>query len=516
MNTPDNFAEKNSGITPSSFSTGWLKDIELLVPLYQRLFVWEEEQIIQFLEDLQRAFRENRGKPYYIGTVTVYRRLNEPITWELVDGQQRLTMLTLVGGCSADKSLWHPFLFKDSGAKARLQYFARPDDQEDLRKIVKDGCAANQVANPNMKRFVGLFGRLSEKADFMRDFSKFVYEKVTALVAFLPESYGLNDLNLYYEKMNSEGKQLEAHEILKGRYLGKYSTRWNAVAKLSEPYPPKNEIEVADVELTLELFLNSSDDPEKYGPEPPTAAITPDPSRLVMSFPVFLLHCVAICFPDNVEENIPGFLEPKHLLSTFKVVKERWEGKRRELFADAFVREMESYRKWMDKWIIHIDDERPVSPYYAGEYELAYAKGLWQFQSMLHVSGGEQQKWVLDAYLGSRSNELSDVEFLAMLKRQDRNRHPLNIGDKDCPSDFSYGEIDRYWFWKLDYILWETRISLPFVDKAQKAVDSYTFRRNRSIEHLHPQTSDAPWEPKDLHSFGNLAMISASFNSQQG
>lgn len=44
-------------------------------------------------------------------------------------------------------------------------------------------------------------------------------------------------------------------------------------------------------------------------------------------------------------------------------------------------------------------------------------------------------------------------------------------------------------------------------------------QRYRSIEHLHPQTptdskSDA-WDEENLHRFGNLAMISAAFNSTQ-
>ena len=48
-------------------------------------------------------------------------------------------------------------------------------------------------------------------------------------------------------------------------------------------------------------------------------------------------------------------------------------------------------------------------------------------------------------------------------------------------------------------------------------MDEYVFRANRSIEHLHPQhqVNNEDWDDKDIHSFGNLAMISQSFNSQQ-
>ena len=56
-----------------------------------------------------------------------------------------------------------------------------------------------------------------------------------------------------------------------------------------------------------------------------------------------------------------------------------------------------------------------------------------------------------------------------------------------------------------------------FNTKEQNIVDSYVFRANRSIEHLHPQNqaNNEKWDETDVNSFGNLAMISASFNSQQ-
>ena len=44
------------------------------------------------------------------------------------------------------------------------------------------------------------------------------------------------------------------------------------------------------------------------------------------------------------------------------------------------------------------------------------------------------------------------------------------------------------------------------------------FRRGgRSIEHLHPQNQDnnKKWKDSNIHEFGNLALVSGSFNSEQ-
>ena len=58
------------------------------VPDYQREYVWKEEQVEQLLPDITEAFRANRSKDYFVGSVVVYPNGK---AFELVDGQQRMT-----------------------------------------------------------------------------------------------------------------------------------------------------------------------------------------------------------------------------------------------------------------------------------------------------------------------------------------------------------------------------------------------------------------------------------------
>lgn len=540
----------NGRITPLAFSDPALCNVEFFVPLYQRLFVWEEEQIQRFLEDLWQASKRP-GEPYYIGILTIYQRPGEQYKWELVDGQQRITALTLLlasclrllDAAGADPSTrdqcieWADFLERDGGQAGRLTYFARDADRKDLEAIRELGVKAD-VTNPQMKLFLNLFGRFATErklsgADDIAAFGKFVYKNVTALLAKLPDTYNIYDLNLHYEKGNAAGKQLESHEILKVRYFGNHAERWNAVADGSKKFDrgtfgggpdgaANSHSEGPDGPTLLEVLGGKGVD-EKEKNEPPShIKAEPEPVRLVMSFPMFLLHVLWICIGNKapeVEKKMPGFWMTNNLLSTFDEVKKCWDEANGGPFADAFLKAMDDYRLWMDKWIIHIEnnggDDRPVSPYPQDdvECEVAFRNQLWQFQSMLYVSGGNRQQWVLNAYIKRKVSGESKEALLATLKRQDLSQHPFSI------SELSYETIDRYWFWKLDYILWEKREQL-FTNQEQKnAVASYIFRRNRSIEHLHPQNppeSVPRWEEPILHSFGNLAMISASFNSQQG
>lgn len=143
-----------------------------------------------------------------------------------------------------------------------------------------------------------------------------------------------------------------------------------------------------------------------------------------------------------------------------------------------------------------------------------------QFQSMLYVSSGERQEWVLNAYRKSKGQRLT----LEILKEVDREAHPEIPGDnKMC-----YPIVDRYWFWRLDYELWDMftkdgkALGVEFAAEEKAAILNYRFRRNRSIEHLHPQ-SDADensWGTRNnpnskMHQFGNLAMMSVEGNSAQ-
>ena len=83
--------------------------------------------------------------------------------------------------------------------------------------------------------------------------------------------------------------------------------------------------------------------------------------------------------------------------------------------------------------------------------------------------------------------------------------------------DLSYGKVDRYYFWRLDYYLWENRDAYFEHEEDRMIVKDYLFKANRSIEHVHPQNQDhnSEWGEDAVNSFGNLALISQSFNSQQ-
>ena len=71
-----------------------------IVPVYQRPYSWDKEQIDVLLDDLFESYLEDKNSGYYIGNIIVHdknEKLNGHIPqFELVDGQQRLTTFALI------------------------------------------------------------------------------------------------------------------------------------------------------------------------------------------------------------------------------------------------------------------------------------------------------------------------------------------------------------------------------------------------------------------------------------
>lgn len=91
------------------------------VPVYQRPYSWDKEQIDVLLSDIITAYKsESRNEGYYTGNIIVFdknAKINGLITkYDIIDGQQRITSFALVllalytvsltiGVCETDKTL---------------------------------------------------------------------------------------------------------------------------------------------------------------------------------------------------------------------------------------------------------------------------------------------------------------------------------------------------------------------------------------------------------------------------
>lgn len=75
------------------------EDFFFRVPEYQRPFSWEDENFEDLVNDLIDA---DRAQEYFLGTIVLQRKDNNN-NYDIVDGQQRLTAISILLACIRDR-----------------------------------------------------------------------------------------------------------------------------------------------------------------------------------------------------------------------------------------------------------------------------------------------------------------------------------------------------------------------------------------------------------------------------
>lgn len=213
---------------------------QYLVPMYQRNYAWGEgeiHQLIQDVQDYQKKTQSNESRQtYYIGTLVVYKRNDG--RFEVIDGQQRFTTLTLLAIClkrlptkliPADQMNWYQ--------KPNLNFESRPKSSETISGLIqgkdifklKDSSYNSDVVNG----FELLEKALLRLGEGLSDFCQYLFDHVQIARVPVPKD---TDLNHYFEVMNSRGEQLEKHEVVKARLLSVFNEIENKVLRDESVY----------------------------------------------------------------------------------------------------------------------------------------------------------------------------------------------------------------------------------------------------------------------------------------
>lgn len=555
-----------------------INDAEYSIPLYQRLFEWGSENVAQLLDDLQSAFEkyihasssiisgiDPTEWDYYIGmlTSTVADKSGEKLY--LVDGQQRFTVLTLIGCVmqSYARESWRKFLLYRE--KPRLSFISRKSDELYLIKLInQEFDYEGELVNYNMREAIKTVRDYMDKYKGDKEaFAKYIYNHLSFFISELPEKYGVQDLNKYFERMNSSGKNLEHHEILKVKILSKldgnvslYMQLWNKIADVDtillrkKDYQKESEAEynyrknkvlvssLADIEACPELINNLKDEDNKDARPIKSIGIREkkpqdlnnnhfNDSRSILRFPQLLLQTLFLYLKnkkgDEFSPRLDDFFNQNKLLETFqKHLPFEGVGVNKECLKE-FFEHLLHCRVAMDVCFV-----RSLEYGYSLDMNLPEdnkeLKELMMFESFLYVSSTNltYYRWFgcLMTYVLNNQRIPKAKELFLELKKQTDSLNKLPEYSK-----LNFGEEIRYWFWRLDFYIWQHRYEL-FETEEDAAyldiVENYVFIRNRSIEHIapqHPKTesklqwSESEDDNKLLNSFGNLVMISQGLNS---
>lgn len=199
-----------------------------LIPTYQRGYKWASDKngaVTTLLNDLKKAFDQNK-KEYYLQYITVKETKDEnnDTVLELIDGQQRLTTLSIMVAVVTRS------LEKEDFASNKLSYAVRGDFfQKDIHSDLLHSYLKDDWVEPNdfpqdkhyiisaaqkMNKFVNQFDN-----DNKEHFSAFVANNVKIIVNVVDRG----DSERVFSNLNSNKVSLTEAELIKGILLTKVS-----------------------------------------------------------------------------------------------------------------------------------------------------------------------------------------------------------------------------------------------------------------------------------------------------
>ena len=230
-------------------------DFDYYIPAYQRPYAWSEEEAETLYDDLYSFFTTEKTENYFLGSIVLIKEDNNPRA-DVIDGQQRLTTLTILFATIASKLpedvkgtfmtyLLEPGnVFQGLDAKPRLHL--RERDRQffesyiqnvqindlmklDLRQLPTE---AQQHMLSNAKVFVNKLNEsFGDDKESLVAFSRFLVSR-----CYLVAVYTASQQSAFrvFSVMNSRGLDLLPIDIIKADIIGqidtelqtKYTNKW--------------------------------------------------------------------------------------------------------------------------------------------------------------------------------------------------------------------------------------------------------------------------------------------------
>ena len=514
------------------------------VPIYQRNYAWDSDQIEQLIEDIMST-----DDDYFLGNLIVNQKDNN--VYEVIDGQQRLTTLFLL-----ERYLGIAI------ANDALRFEARDKSNRTLAALPNTNQLTDELLSSEIKEGYKIIDDYFEKTGLSSDKEKFIkrLDKVNLIRVQVPAKI---DLNHYFEIMNTRGEQLELHEIAKANFLSKitspidkkiasdiweycsnmdsyiqmnyhkdkrdmiFSNDWSSLSEQIVDFDSlfgcyQNE-SVTEVRFTLEEILQGEG--VISGESTSSEELENERFESIISFPNFLLQVnkaitISIAdddsslddknFLDIIKNNWADESSAKHFLFMMlkaRVIFDKYVLKRE------FARDYKETGKWSLQRLEKYRDARTDKPKYIGTFggdEDDRNRQIRTLQSALRITytSPKTMHWislVLSSYLNDENADILKILESYAQSKVDTSRY-------ETASGFGF---ERIVFTYLDYLIYRDGYSFNGHEMIRPLSSDWQFQFRSSIEHFYPQnpTELPPWENDDSNCFGNLALITVSGNS---
>jgi hypothetical protein len=352
------------------------------IPIYQRNYAWEKDEITALIQDVYDAYDKNKKseQTYFIGTLVSFQKGDK--VYEVIDGQQRLTTINLI--MSALRIPMNNKLTYRAREKSNytIKNILSIEEAEKEKKIEKDIKIEKDNGIVNGYRYADKAIKEIVQKDEKEDFKKYFRKNVHLIHYKVPKNI---DLNHYFEIMNSRGEQLEKHEIIKAQLIAelkqdedkaKFNQLWEACREMKvyiqQKHPDAGKIfsnqlckfvcnsfndlppvKGQEGQKTIDELINNkgNDAPEKRKPEEQIDTFQP-----IIDFSNFLLIVLKLTMVD--EETIKPtdiILDDKELKKEFDKVETA------KLLKEGFVKRFSfnllKAKFLLDNYLVHHSNE---------------------------------------------------------------------------------------------------------------------------------------------------------------
>jgi hypothetical protein len=235
------------------------KEFVFEIPSYQRPYAWEREQAGELFDDLDRALGDKKAEdaaPYFLGSIVVIKTDDRPNA-QVVDGQQRLTTLTLLLSAlraEIEQADWKDALTEHLYEPAnpirktpnRYRLTLRPTDAKFFQEHLQAPVALGHLETVDVGQAPDSQRHLIENAILLRDRVRSLSpERRRELAEYLTQhcflvvvsTSTLDSAYRIFSVLNDRGLDLSHADILKAAVLGampehlrdEYGTTWEEV-----------------------------------------------------------------------------------------------------------------------------------------------------------------------------------------------------------------------------------------------------------------------------------------------
>ena len=205
---------------------------QFIIPVYQRYYSWGEEQCKRLWDDIVNM--QKNGKPgHFVGSIVNIAEQAMPTgvqKYMIIDGQQRMTTLTLLLIALRNYVLMHPddnsinaklidgMLLKNEYESGIDQYklLLTENDREILISLVENKPINSNVKSRILDNYMYFKDKVSEKILMLDE----IWDSIGKLqIVNITLDRAVDDAQAIFESLNSTGKELSESDLIRNYVL---------------------------------------------------------------------------------------------------------------------------------------------------------------------------------------------------------------------------------------------------------------------------------------------------------